>query len=162
MLSLAQFKNGLLTVGLLATSLSGVSGCGPDYALFSIHVKSSPKSIVPPPTGSDNFAIAQCEMTIEDQNKKVVLDRFVLKKVTGVDAQGQPKLLSGCENGLTPIDIGLFSYSTSNTTGTFTFTVDGWDSNREHILQTATSDSIAAKVFPPEMPEILLTMSAPK
>jgi len=161
MLSLTQFKKALVAAGLLATSLSGVSGCGPDYALFSIHVKASSKSTLPLPNGSDNTAIDQCEMTIRDQNGKVVLDRFHLKPTSGVDANGQPKLLSGCQGGFTPIDIGLFSYSTSNTTGTFTFTVNGLATNKE-ILQTATSDSIAAKVFPPEMPETLLTMSTPK
>lgn len=162
MISLAQFKKGLVAAGILVTSLSGVSGCGPDYALFSIHVKASEKSTLPHPDGSVNTDIAQCEMTINDQNGKVVLDRFILKKVTGVDAQGVTKLLSGCGAGFTPLDIGLFSYSTSNTTGTFTFTVDGWNANHDQILQTATSDSIAAKVYPPEMPETLLTMSTPK
>jgi hypothetical protein len=161
MLSLTQFKRGLFTAGLLVTSLWGLSGCGPDYALFNIHVKASPRSTIPAPDGSDNTRIDQCEMTIKDQAGKVVLDRFVLKKVTGSDAQGQLKLLAGCQAGFTPIDIGLFSYSTSNTTGTFTFTVNALDTNRE-VLQTATSDSIAAKVFPPEMPENLLTMSTPK
>jgi hypothetical protein len=162
MSSLAQFKKGLLTAGILVTSLSGVSGCGPDYALFNIHVKASPRSTLPAPDGSDNTAINQCEMTIKDQNGKVVLDRFHLKPVTGADAQGQPKLLAGCQSGLTPTDIGLFSYSTSNTTGTFTFTVDGWNTNRDVLLQTGTCGPIAAKVFPPEMPEALLTMSTPK
>lgn len=162
MRSFTRFSRGLFATGMLAASLVGISGCGPDYALFKIHVKSSPKSELPAPNGSSNTAINQCEMTITDQNSKLVLDHFVLKNVTSVDSAGNIVSTTGCEGGLTPIDIGLFSYSTSNTKGTFTFTVDGWDDNHELILQTKTSDPIAAQVYPPEMPEVVLTMAYDK
>ena len=158
MRSFTQYSKGLFAAGILAASLASISGCWPDYALFRIHVKSSPKSTIPAPNGSDNTAINQCEMTITDQDTKVVLNHFILKKVSSVDSAGNSKL-TGCEGGLTPIDIGLFSYSTSNTKGTFTFTVDGWDDNRTLILQTKTSDPITAQVYPPEMPEVVLTMA---
>ena len=158
MRSFTQFSKALCATGMLAASLVGMTGCGPDYALFRIHVKSSPKSTLPAPNGSNNTAINQCEMTITDQNSKLVLDRFLLKRVTSVDTAGNT-VLTGCQGGLTPIDIGLVSYSTSNTKGTFTFTVDGWSENREFILQTKTSDPVAAQVYPPEVPEIVLTMA---
>ena len=161
MLSPAQFKKGLFAAGLLAASLLGMSGCGPDYALFNIHVKASPRAKLPAPNGSDNSAIDQCEMTIKDQDGKIVLDRFVLKRVSTTDATGQLKLTAGCQSGLTPVDIGNFSYSTSNTTGSFTFRVDGHADDHNVILQTVTSGAIAAKVYPPEMPEVLLTMGDP-
>jgi hypothetical protein len=161
MRSLAKLTKGLFTAGLVAATLSGLSGCGPDYALFKIHVRASSRSNLPRPNGSDNTAINQCEMTITDGNGVVVLDHYVLQKEPSLDSQGNQKLLAGCQGGLTPTDIGLFSWSTSNTKGTFTFRVDGWDDNRSVILQTATA-SQAAQVYPPELPELPLNMAEPQ
>ncbi len=159
MRSFMQLSKGLLMTGALIASLSGLSGCGPDYALFRIHVKASPRSTLPLPGGSENTAINQCEMTITDGAGKVVLDHYVLQKEGPfADSQGNQKLTAGCQGGLTPTDIGLFSWSTSNTKGTFTFTVDGWDDNRSQILQTATATQ-AAQVYPPELPELPLNMA---
>ncbi len=159
MRSLAKLTKGLFTAGFLVASLSGLSGCGPDYALFKIHVRASTRSVLPLPDGSENTTINQCEMTITDENGVVVLNHYVLQKEGPyTDSQGNQELSAGCQGGLTPTDIGLFSWSTSNTKGTFTFTVDGWDDNHVFILQTATA-SQAAQVYPPELPELPVNMA---
>ncbi len=146
MRSLTRFSKGLLAVGVLAGSLLGMSGCGPDYALFRVDVSSAT---------SPRNQIDECRMTITDEKGAVVLDHFLLKAVAGPqDSSGNATLLQGCQSGITNPRIGTFSYSSSRTTGTLTFQVDAYDnSNGGHaVVQTGSSDPIAPKAYPPEVP----------
>ena len=154
MRSFTRFSKGLLAAGVLAGSLLGMSGCGPDYALFKVEVSSST---------SPRNNIEQCRMTITDENGKAVLgavdsngeviptNGFLLKTVAGPnDADGHATISQGCAGGLTQGRIGTFSYSSSRTTGTLTFQVNGLNSDNV-VVQTGSSDPFAPKAYPPEV-----------
>jgi hypothetical protein len=137
MRSFTQFSKGFLATGMLAASLVGISGCGPDYSLFKVTVTSA---------NPDREDIYECLMSVRDENDELVLDRYRLKTVSG--GAGEP-LIQGCEAGLTTGNIGTLSYSTSRTSGTLTFQVDAFNNkNGDHVLiQTGKSDPKQPKVY---------------
>jgi hypothetical protein len=154
MRSLTTFSKGLLTCGLLAGSL--LSGCSSDYALFKVTIVST--------NAANRNSIQQCRMTIKDENNNYVIGGsdgagnddpnkgYLLKSVAGAPDPntGAQTLSQGCLGELTRAQIGTFSYSSSRTTGTLTFRVDGVDSNGNSI-QTGTSDPKTPAKFPPEV-----------
>lgn len=163
MSSLTRFSKGLFAAGVLAGSLLGMSGCGPDYALFKVDVSSST---------SPRNDIEECRMTITDENGKAVQgavdsngnvipsNGFLLKTVAGPpDSSGNATLLQGCQGAITNPRIGTFSYSSSRTTGTLTFQVDALNSASE-VVQTGKSDPIAPKAYPPEV-QVTVTIKKP-
>jgi hypothetical protein len=139
MRSFTQFSKGLLATGMLAASLVGIGGCGPDYSLFKVTVTSST---------SPRDDIYECLMTVKDENGNLVLDRYRLKAIYGGAGE---HLVQGCEAGLTNTNgtIGTLSYSSSRTSGTLTFQVDAFDnSNGGHkVVQTGASDAKQPKVY---------------
>jgi hypothetical protein len=141
---LVRFSKGLIATGMLLASGLGLAGCGPDYALFKITVT----------TSSPRNTIDTCAISVKDQAGKCVLKEYQFK-AGPLDSTGQ-FLQYGCQGGLTPSKIGSLSWSTSDVSGTFTFQVNAYDTNHA-IEQSATSDSVAAKKYPPEMPEIPMT-----
>lgn len=133
-----------ITKGLLFAAIAGgaslaLGGCGPDYAIFKVHVASET---------TPRNDIEECYMTVTDQNGEKVLDRYKLEKVVGSNG-AELTLKWGCAGGLTNADIGYFSYSTSRSSGTLNFRVDGVNSN-DVPVQTGTQ-SADVKAFPPEV-----------
>jgi hypothetical protein len=116
---------------MLAASLVGIGGCGPDYALFKVNVTSST---------SPRTQIEECFMSIKDEKDKLVLDRYEFHKVYG--AAGEP-MIQGCEGGLTTDRIGSLSYSSSRTSGTLTFRVNAWDNNGTRCGHIADDERVA-------------------
>jgi len=137
MRSFTQYSKGLFATGMLAASLVGITGCGPDYSLFKVSVTSAT---------SPRNQIDECLMTVKDEGGNLVLDGYRLKAVYG--AAGEP-LIQGCESALTTGNIGTLSYSTSRTSGTLTFQVDAFDnSNGGHkVVQTGASEPKQPKVY---------------
>lgn len=133
------FRNGLCAVGF---ALLGLSGCGPDYAIFKVHVTSA----------SPRNDIEACYMTIEDVGTgKLVLDTAPLSKETGVDSSGAFTLKQGCQGGVTPANVGYFSYSSSRSSGTLRFTVMGTGNDIGKVLQIRSAEA-EVKAYPPEIP----------
>jgi hypothetical protein len=135
-----------LAVGMLAGALF-LTSCG-NYALYKIQVTTSATSPIPDPTVSGSKTsvrenIDLCLMTITDENGAPVVQNYDLKV---------------CGGAGTKADLGLLSYSTSRTSGTLTFQVDGWSTNKTVILQTGKSDPVAPQAYPPEMPQINVAM----
>lgn len=152
MRSFMQFSKGLLATGMLAASLVGISGCGPDYSLFKVTVtsKDSPRN-----------TIDECLMTITDDQGKLVLDRYRLKAIYG--AAGEP-LIQGCESALTTGNIGTLSYSSSRTSGTLTFQVDAFDnSNGGHKVVQTGKGSATPKAYngPSDEISVPITIGVP-
>jgi hypothetical protein len=148
MRSFTQFSKGLFAAGILAISLAGISGCGPDYALFKVDVSSST---------SPRNDIEECRMTITNGDGRTVLDSFVLATVAGPpDSSGNLTLAQGCGGGITNAHIGTFSYSSSRTTGTLKFRVDAYNASGSNggqkIVQTGESAAVAPAKYPPEVP----------
>jgi hypothetical protein len=136
MRSFTQFSKGLVATGILAASLLGTSGCGPNYSLFKVTVTS--KDI-------PRDKISACLMTITDDQGRIVLDTYQLKAVYG--AAGE-LLSQGCAAGLTPQNIGTLSYSSSRTSGALTFKIDAFDdSNGGHALVQTGSNSAQPKTY---------------
>ncbi len=143
------FRNSLCAAGL---ALLGLSGCGPDYAIFKVHVTSA----------APRDDIKECRMTITDNGKKI-LDEFPLEKEYGTDSAGQPILRQGCEGSMTRADVGYFSYSTSRKSGSLTFTVTGWGGpDNLTVIEQGTSEAKEVKAYPPEITvDIAMTRKAP-
>jgi hypothetical protein len=149
MRSWTKFSTGLLATGLLAGSLLGMSGCGPNYTLFKVDISSA---------DTPRNSIEECRLTITDENGVVVVDKYVLPAVYGPpDSAGNPTLNQGCVAPLTKGNIGTLSYSSSRTTGTLTFRVDAWDNTGIQNNYTGKpvqsgSSSAAPAAYPPEVP----------
>jgi len=141
MRSFTRISTGLL-VGIIAAGASlALGGCGPDYAIFKVHIAS---------TTTPRNDIEECYMTITDETGDVVLERYQLQKVWGATG-ADPSIKWGCAGGLTNADIGYFSFSTSRSSGTYlTFQVDGVN-NSEVAVQTGKA-SAEVKPYPPEIP----------
>ncbi len=147
MRAFVRLSRGLLAAGLLAASAIGLGSCG-SYALFKVQIHATRPTDL----------IDHCKISITDQNGKEVLPGYQLRVVTATDpTTGSVVVKSGCFGGITPEYVGDFSYSTSNINGTFQFTVNAYDGNGK-LVQTATSNAVQAKPYPPEMPAIPLTM----
>ena len=147
MRSFTRISTGLL-VGIIAAGASlALGGCGPDYAIFKVHVAS---------TTTPRNDIEECYMTVTAENGEVVLDRYQLQKVWGATG-GETSIKYGCQGGLTNAEIGYFSFSTSRSAGTLTFQVDGVNSQidpvtkKEVVVQTGKA-SADVKAYPPEIP----------
>jgi hypothetical protein len=137
MRSSTRFSKGLVAALLAAGAGIGLSACG-SYAIFKVHVSA--------PSPRDD--IEECRMTIADENGKCVISNVMLLQVAG--APGSP-LKQGCAGGnLTPPDVGYFSYSTSRSSGTFTFTVNALNSSG-NVVETKTSEGKTVTAYPPEI-----------
>ena len=139
-----------LGLGLLAASAIGLGACGPDYALFKVHIQFQSKPQAAALTRTDLDKIAYCQISIDDDAGKAVLENYPLKAST---TNGS---LHGCESSLTPADIGYFSYSTSRTSGSLKFTETSFDLSDTPLERGSASGTV--KSWPPEVPvEIVAT-----
>jgi hypothetical protein len=134
--SITRFTKGLVALLLTAGAGLGLGACG-NYAVYKVHVSAT--------TPRDD--IQQCTMTIADENGKCAVSNLVLAQVAG--QPGQP-LAQGCAGGLTPANVGTFSYSTSRSGGFLTFTVNALDANG-NVVETKTSDPQGVVAYPPEV-----------
>jgi hypothetical protein len=123
---LARFSKGLVATLFVVGAASCLAACGPDYTLFKIHVSSA----------QPRNDIDRCTMTIKSGDQKV-LDEYQLLTVASSDPT---TLAQGCAGGMTPANVGLFSFSTSRTSGTLTFTVNAYLASGEGggVIETAT------------------------
>lgn len=144
MRSLKALSKGLLLAGGAAASMT-LAGCGPDYAIFRVHVASA----------SPRNDIAVCRLTITNEAGEAVLKDYPLQSVWGADSDGNPTLKQGCQGGLTLSDVGTFSYSTSRSGGSLKFTVNAYNDevliNDDTLIQTKSSDPVEVKPYPPEI-----------
>jgi hypothetical protein len=145
----ARFRNGLCVAALALVGSIGLSACGPDYAIYKVHVTSA----------SPRDDVEYCYLTITNEKGEDVLKLQELEKAYTTDAVGSLALKQGCQGGLTKPDVGYFSYSTSRTSGSLTFTVIGvnHDNIPEKPVQKAES-SADVKAYPPEI-AVTLAMS---
>jgi hypothetical protein len=146
-----SLKTSLKFAGAALAACLSFAGCGPDYAVFKVHVTA--------PTAPRND-IATCLMSITDTSRpgpdNVVLRDYPLQRLYGHDGEGNLKLSQGCEaERITGSEIGIFSYSTSRSSGAFVFTVDAYNDevnhDDEHKIETKSSDPIQIKAYPPEI-----------
>jgi hypothetical protein len=135
----------LFMTGLLATSALAIGGCGPDYALFKIHMKSAG-------VAADRDAIEECRLSITTGSGEAVLTDYILPSEVNADNQ----LIYGCRGGMTHSTIGDFSYSTSRSGGTLIFTLNGVDNTGTKVIQKESVTS-EVKKYPPEI-ELTLTI----
>jgi len=122
---------------MLAASALCLSSCG-NYALYRLHVTTSAGTAA---DGNQRADIDQCRLTITDEANVVVAAGYSFPT---------------CASGFTKQDLGVFSYSTSRSSGTLTFQVDGFNANRDTILQTGKTEPIAPVSYPPEIDVPLL------
>jgi hypothetical protein len=122
----------------------GLAGCGPDYAIFAVKVTSA----------TPRNDIEVCVMNITDENGVAVVKDFQLERVFGTDSSGQLTAKQGCSGGITPANVGTFSYSTSRSSGTLNFRVDAYSSETQrddaHLVESA-SNQAQVKAYPPEI-----------
>jgi hypothetical protein len=144
----SRFKKSLVAAVLVAAGGLGLSGCGPDYAIFTVTVWGDQ---------SDRDNINKCLMSITDEGGNAVVTNYTLETVSsGIDpATGElGRNLQGCANGQmansSKTGVGVFSYSTSRTSGALTFKVDAVDVNSK-VRETGTSDPAPIKAYPPEI-----------
>ncbi len=136
-----------LLVATVAVAASlGLTTCGPNYAIYAVHVTAAR------PTNN----LAACKMTVTDESDHAVLDRFLLAQKYG----GPDSLAQGCGGALTPAsgNIGTFSYSTSRSSGTLTFKVEGFDDSGVKVVQSGASGPQNVAAYPPEI-KVEVTMS---
>ncbi len=145
-----SLKTSLKLAGAAVVACLSFAGCGPDYAVFRVHV-------TVPTTPRNDIAI--CLMTITDTSRpgpdNIVLRDYPLQRLYGRDIDGNLKLSQGCAPELTNADVGVFSYSTSRPSGSFVFTVDAYNDEVNHSadtkIETKSSDAIQVKAYPPEI-----------
>ncbi len=146
-----SLKTSLKLAGAAVVACLSFAGCGPDYAVFKVHVTA--------PTAPRND-IAICLMSITDTSRSgpdnVVLRDYPLQRLYGRDIDGNLKLSQGCAaDMITGNEIGIFSYSTSRSSGAFVFTVDAYNNEVTHNddtkIETKSSDAIQVKAYPPEI-----------
>ena len=137
-------------LAVLAASF-GLTGCGPDYALYSVHVVAQRQKI-------DD--IKKCQMSIQNEKDEYVVRDLTLEAQWGPDNAGGLELRYGCVGGMTKTDVGLFSYSTSRTSGNLKFTVTAMGGPDDLTVIQQGSASAGVKAFPPEIP-VELVMNVP-
>ncbi len=142
-------SRGLLAAALLAGAALGMTACGPNYAIFKVDITS---------TTSPRNNIELCTMTITDENNVLVLDNYQLASELGTNPDGTYYAKQGCAAGLTPAHVGVFSYSSSRTSGSLTFVVNALD-NDSAVVQTGRSTANVS-AYPPEV-SVPLTISKP-
>ena len=144
MRSYSRFAKGLLAIVLGAVGMS-LAGCGPNYAIYAVHVSSA----------TPRNDIASCLMSIVDENNQPVLAGYPLQRVFGTDSAGALSLKQGCQGGLTPANVGTFSYSSSRSSGSLTFTVNAYNDDvlhdDAHLVESATSGPQEVHAYPPEL-----------
>jgi hypothetical protein len=149
MVSLTRFSR-LLFVATVAVGASlGITNCGPDYSIYSVHVTAAK------PTNN----LATCKITITDQGGVPVVNKLPLGQQSG----GIDTLRQGCGGALTPTsgNIGTFSYSTSRSGGTLNFLVEGYDDSNK-IVQSGRADGVNVVPYPPEIKvEVTMAMTTP-
>ncbi|MBN2575215.1 MAG: hypothetical protein JXP73_11690 [Deltaproteobacteria bacterium] len=142
MRSYTRSWQGLLVAALASAAALGLSGCGPDYAIFAVRVASA----------NPRNDIASCQMTITDvATGAPVLSQYTLKVVTGTDSEGNLAIRQGCYGGLTPANVGTFSYSTSRSGGSLKFLVEAYADDSIKVVQRGEATA-EVKPFPPEIP----------
>lgn len=124
-----------LFLGLVAGVLALAAGCGSDYALFNVHGKFNVSE-----NASDWQNVEYCHLSVTDSNGVPVIQNYTLPTV-----QVDSNTFTGCRGGQTERDIGHLSYSTSRTSGTLTFTIDGVD-NSNTVVQSGSTNA-TVKVF---------------
>jgi hypothetical protein len=144
-----------LFVATVAVGASlGITNCGPDYAIYSVHVTAAK------PTNN----LANCKITITDEGGIAVVDHYQLaQQFGGTDPSGNPTLRQGCGGGLTPTsgNIGTFSYSTSRSGGTLSFMVEGYDDENK-VVQSGRQDGVNVVPYPPEIKvEVTMNLTTP-
>jgi hypothetical protein len=141
----------LLVATVAVVASLGLTTCGPNYAIYAVHVNAAK------PTNN----LVTCKMTVTDESGLAVLYEFPLAQQSGgTDSSGNLKPLGqGCGGALTPAngDIGTFSYSTSRSSGTLTFTVEGYDDSGTKIVQLGKSSPTNVAAYPPEI-KVQVTM----
>ena len=153
-----------LTSGMLAASALGFSGCG-NYALYDVHATTAQSSTVPAPNETKNSTrtdINQCRLTIVDEHGEDVETGLVLGYNLWTDPETSQTAMAGCKGGLTTPKLGEFSYSSSRTSGTLTFRIDGYADDSMTILQTGHSDPIAPTAYYPSVITVSFALAAPK
>ena len=135
--SLTRFSKGLVAALLAGGAALSLGGCGPNYAIFKVHVSAA--------TPRDD--IWSCKMTIADESGHCVVSDYELQQIAG--PVGQPNS-QGCGGGVTPANVGYFSYSSSRSSGTLKFTVNAVD-NSGNVVETNTSADIPIQAYPPEI-----------
>jgi hypothetical protein len=140
-----------LLVATVAVAASlGLTTCGPNYAIYAVHVTAAR------PTNN----LVTCKMTVTDEGGKDVLYEFPLAQQYG----GPDSLAQGCGGALTPAsgNIGTFSYSTSRSSGTLTFKVEGYDDSNTKIVQSGKSGATNVAAYPPEIKvEVIMSLTPP-
>jgi hypothetical protein len=129
-----QLSKMFLAGGALAASLSS---CG-DYKVYDVHV-----AISDGVSRSSRELIYSCTMTISTSDK-TILDSYPLSQDNGL----------GCRPGITEINVGRFSYTTSRTSGTLTFTVDALGDSRQ-TLYSGSSSNIVSGTNPLEVDVVI-------
>jgi len=138
MSSRRMLRNGIF--GVLA--LVATSGCGPDYALYKVHITTQSQK------QADRDPIDECRISAtDDQNKPVITDQLL-----GTDYDSQNVLQHGCASTATKSFIGDFSYSTSRTSGSLTFTVNAYSTanGAKTVIMTGSGSAPVSK-WPPEV-----------
>jgi hypothetical protein len=148
-----RISRSLLVATVAVAASLGLTTCGPNYAIYSVHVTAAR------PTNN----LVTCKMTVTDEGGLAVLYQFPMEQqYGGTDSAGNPTLRQGCGGALTPAsgNIGTFSYSTSRSSGTLTFKVEGYDDSNTKIVQSGTSGPQNVAAYPPEI-KVEVTMSLP-
>jgi hypothetical protein len=148
-----RFQNGLCVMALAAAGAIGSSACGPDYAIYKVHVTSA----------SPRDDVEYCYIKITNEKGEDVLKLQELEKEYTTDPGGGLALKQGCQGGLTKANVGYFSYSTSRSSGSLSFTVLGLDhdNNPDKPVQQAEARDVQVKAYPPEI-EVNLDMQLVK
>jgi hypothetical protein len=151
-----RFTKGLIATVLATAGAMGLGGCGPDYAIFAVTVFGDQ-------TDRDN--ISECYMSITDEGGHPVVSNLKLDTISGgIDpSTGEMRRnIQGCASGQmannSKTGVGVFSYSTSRTSGALTFKVEAVDVNNK-VRETCDPNCPSAnvKAFPPEI-QVLVTM----
>jgi hypothetical protein len=138
MMSLTRFSRFLFVASVAVGASLGIANCGPDYAIYSIHINAA--------TPTNN--LAKCQITITDEGGLPVLDHYPLGQQYGT----ADSLAQGCGGALTPANgnIGTFSFSTSRSGGKLTFLVEGLNDSNE-VVQSGSDGPRDVTPYPPEI-----------
>jgi hypothetical protein len=141
-----QFRNRLCVAALALAGSLGLSACGPNYAIYKVHVTSA----------TPRTDIEYCRITItNDKGEDVLKDQEFEKEYTTEAGGTGLALKQGCQGGLTKADVGYFSYSTSRSSGSLTFKVVATDNLEKPVQQAEATKEV--KAYPPEI-EVKLDM----
>ena len=134
MMSLTRFSRFLFVATVAVGASLGVTNCGPEYAIYSVHVTAAK------PTNN----LASCKITITDDSGVPVVDKLPLaQQFGGTDPSGNPTLRQGCGGGLTPTNgfPGDTRHSNSRVGATFSMPVA-----RGHTIKFTVANGVSARV----------------